>query len=424
MKTTLLKLFVTLGAIAGLLFFQSCAEDEEPAIAGTVTTGTATDLTYFTATINGNVTEDGGASIKAKGIAYGTTAAPTIASDTTDQGPGIGAFEANLKDLLPGTTYYARAYAINKAGVSYGEEISFSTVDGKAQLTLTVPSVTYTKFKAQFNITSTGASAIQNSGVILATHGEPTIADAFWPSNSTALSIEKVWTGLEKERTYWVRAFATNSQGTSYSNIVQITMLFAPSSVTDINGWTYNVAVIGDRVWMTQNLLVTRYNNGDFIDTTPNLNTDITGSLTAYVWPTNADDNLSGQYGRLYNWYATQDSRKLCPSGYHMPTDADIQDLFSAVGTTNNIVKLKETGNTYWLTANGTNTSGFSARGAGMRDNSGGFNSFKENASFWTATQQDANNAGWLNMYDTNASISYPDYVPASWGLSVRCVKD
>ena len=424
MKTTLLKLLFTFACGAGLLFIQSCAEDEEPAIIGTVTTGTASDLSYFTATITGNVTEDGGANITAKGIAYGTATAPTITVDTTNQGAGTGAFEAHLKDLAPGTTYYARAYAINKAGVSYGSEISFTTVDGKAQLTLAVPTVTYTKFTAQFTITSAGASGIQNSGVIVATHPEPTIADTFWPSNSTALSIEKIWTGLERERTYYIRAFATNGQGTSYSNIVQITMVNPPGSVTDVNGWTYNVGLIGDRVWMTQNLLVVTYNNGDPIGTTPNLNTDVTGSTTPFLWPPNGNDALSGQYGRLYNWYAVNDPRKICPIGYHIPTDADIQDLFSAVGNTNNIVKLKEVGTTHWLTGNGTNTSGFTALGAGVRDNGGGFYYFKENAAFWTATSQDASNAGWLNLYDTNASISYPDYVPATWGLSVRCVKD
>lgn len=412
-----------MGTVMGLLLVQSCAEDE-PIILGTVTTGTATDITYFTATINGNVTKDGGADITAKGIAYGTTTAPTIEADTTNQGPGIGAFEAQLKDLTPGITYYARAFAINKAGISYGEEISFSTAEGKAELTLAVPNVSYIKFIANITITSSGASAIQNSGVIVATHDTPTMADTFWPSNSTALAIEKVWTDLTPGQTYFVRAFASNGQGTSYSNIIQISMKMAPSNVTDIDNNTYNTSLIGDRVWMQQNLRVTRYNNGDAIGTTPNPNTDITGSLTPFVWAPEADENKAGEYGRLYNWYATNDSRKICPSGYHMPTDSDIQDLFTVVGTSNNIVKLKETGNTHWLTSNGTNSSGFTARAAGFRDNAGNFTSFKENAAFWTATQSDANNAGWLNMFDTNASISYPDNVPSTWGLSVRCVKD
>ena len=109
------------------------------AIAPTVTTGSAgTPTTNSVAITGSNVTSGGGASVTARGIAYGTSATPTIANSTTSNGTETGSFDATLGGLTSGTTYYARAYATNSAGTSYGSQISFSTeADVPAKVALT-----------------------------------------------------------------------------------------------------------------------------------------------------------------------------------------------------------------------------------------------------------------------------------------------
>ena len=84
-------------------------------------------MAYTTATTGGNITDAGGGTITARGVAYGTTAAPTTAGTHTTDGTGIGTFTSSLTGLTPGATYYVRAYAVNSAGTAYGEEISFTT---------------------------------------------------------------------------------------------------------------------------------------------------------------------------------------------------------------------------------------------------------------------------------------------------------
>ena len=93
----------------------------------TVTTGAVTNITTSTATVAGTVTDDGGAAVTARGICYSTTQNPTIANSMVASGSGTGSFSANLSGLAANTTYYARAYATNAQGTSYGSQVSFTT---------------------------------------------------------------------------------------------------------------------------------------------------------------------------------------------------------------------------------------------------------------------------------------------------------
>ena len=97
----------------------------------TITTTQATNITYTSATVGGNVTSDGGASVTERGICYSTSANPTTSNTKIANGTGTGSFTCNLTDLQDGTTYYARAYAVNAKGAAYGEEISFTTTQLK-----------------------------------------------------------------------------------------------------------------------------------------------------------------------------------------------------------------------------------------------------------------------------------------------------
>jgi len=93
----------------------------------TLTTDAVTAITSFTATGGGNATKDGGASITARGVCFGTKTSPTIADGKTTDGTGLGAFTSSLKGLKHNTTYYVRAYATNSAGTGYGPEVTFKT---------------------------------------------------------------------------------------------------------------------------------------------------------------------------------------------------------------------------------------------------------------------------------------------------------
>jgi len=93
----------------------------------TVTTASVSSVSSNSATTGGNVTSDGGAAVTGRGVAYGTTASPTIAGTITIDGTGTGAFTSQLSGLTSGTQYYVRAYATNSVGTVYGNELSFTT---------------------------------------------------------------------------------------------------------------------------------------------------------------------------------------------------------------------------------------------------------------------------------------------------------
>lgn len=99
---------------------------DTPSIA-LVTTSQVTDISYYSASIGGNVTDDGGASVTERGICYSTSTNPTTANTKIISGSGLGQFTCKLTDLQNETTYYVRAYAINEKGTAYGEEVSFTT---------------------------------------------------------------------------------------------------------------------------------------------------------------------------------------------------------------------------------------------------------------------------------------------------------
>ena len=94
----------------------------------TVSKGSVLDIKNTTATYNGNVTNDGGASVTARGVCWSTSSNPTIADAHTSNGTGTGTFTSNITGLLPNTTYYVRAYATNSSGTAYSTVTSFRTL--------------------------------------------------------------------------------------------------------------------------------------------------------------------------------------------------------------------------------------------------------------------------------------------------------
>jgi uncharacterized protein (TIGR02145 family) len=202
-----------------------------------VKTNNVTDITQTTATTGGNVTDDGGYDIDYRGVCYGTSQNPTVASRVTHDGTGTGPFISSLTGLTPGTTYYVRAYAMNRLGTGYGNEVSFSS--GPMVLpTLTttdISSVTSSTAVSGGSIISSGGGQITAKGVCWSTSQNPVITADSKTSNGTGTaSFTSNLTLLTPNTTYYVRAYASNTIGTGYGNEVSFKTRQCPSATTDI----------------------------------------------------------------------------------------------------------------------------------------------------------------------------------------------
>jgi uncharacterized protein (TIGR02145 family) len=196
-------------------------------------------------------------------------------------------------------------------------------------------------------------------------------------------------------------------------------------TVTDYDGNIYYTVTIGAQVWMRSNLKVTHYRNGDAI---PNV-TDETqwGNLTtgAYCNYDNSTDTAI-TYGRLYNYFTVVDNRNLCPTGWHIPTNAEILTLkIAAGGSMSAGGNMKETGTVHWLSPNtgATNSTGFTALPAGFRC-SGFFQSIRHNASFWTSTSVSSDAAYEYSIdYDDAWLFNTSSSNNKKCGYSIRCLQ-
>lgn len=306
------------------------------AIFPTINTTSVSLITNTTAICGGNITNDGGAIITARGVCWSTTVNPTIAILTkTNDGAGAGTFTSLITGLIANTTYYMRAYASNSAGTAYGNQVSFTT--------------------------------LQNNNII---------------------------------------------------------------SMTDYDGNIYDSIRIGNQTWLKQNLKTTHYRNGDFI---PNV-TDTTSwsNLTtgAYCDYNNIPSN-STTYGRLYNWYTVNDTRNICPVGWHVPSDSEWTILETYLGGwTIAGGKLKEVGTSHWQSPNAgaTNETGFTALPGGFRNINGTgtnwiYNYIGNSGFLWSSTESTTTLASRKYLYYNQSGLSNNSN-NKKYGFSVRCIKD
>jgi hypothetical protein len=203
----------------------------------TVTTTAISSITQTTASSGGNVTSDGGSAVTARGVCWSTSSNPTTSNSKTTDGSGTGSFTSSITGLNPLTTYYVRAYATSNAGTSYGSERSFTTTAAIApSLTTTAISSIYnTTASGGGNISSDGGSAVTSRGVCWSTSSNPTTSNSKTTDGSGSGSFTSSLTGLTRNTTYYVRAYATNGVGTAYGNEVS----FTTANVTFSIGMAY-----------------------------------------------------------------------------------------------------------------------------------------------------------------------------------------
>jgi uncharacterized protein (TIGR02145 family) len=359
----------------------------------------------------------------------------------------LGIFSSEITNLTPCTRYYARAYATNSAGTGYASQDitwqigEFSIGYGNIS-SISSNSASWTATLAGSNCVS-----VTQRGAVWSTSPNPTISLATKTENGSGMgAFTSNITGLVPNTTYHVRFYVTLQNGgsdvrTSYFGDRTFTTTNAfvcgTSTIADIDGNSYNTVLIGSQCWMKENLKVTKYRNATSIS-------NVTGNsdwslLTTGAWCFYNNDAANNTvYGKLYNWFTTIDNRGICPTGWHVPTDAEWTILTNNLGGLNAASgKMRATGTTYWNSPNefSNNESGFTALPGGMRNAqaSSVFSGLKDNASFWSATEI-SSNAAWSRSptYFFDVFLPPPVLVPQVMaaliqkqsGLSIRCLKD
>lgn len=323
-----------------------------------VSIGQISDVGQNSASCAGTVVSDNGLTVTERGVCWSENPLPTIENNTTIDGSGTGDFVSLIENLLPGRTYYLRAYATNEGGTSYSEVLQ------------------------------------------LTTQKDSSIADQIFNENLTY------------------------------------------GTITDVDGNNYRTIQIGDQVWMAENLRVTKYRNGDPI---PNVEDNEawtalkSGAQAAYN--NNSETNSINKFGRFYNYYAVADARNLAPVGWHIPTTDEWTKLENYLASTllstdTNAKSIASTSDWTESSVDGSigyinqstytllnNSSGFSALPSGICSYCGCFAYVKTYTAWWNSDQFDTEEALFRSL-NYNSPIVGRGHYEKKFGLSVRCVKD
>ncbi len=419
-------LFLIAYILTGTLLMSSCVKDPTLPV---LTTNEVIEITTNSATISGNVAEDGGAEITARGICWGTVTMPTLSDNFKPSGTGPGKFSCVLSELEPNTTYYVRAFAENRVGIAYGNEVTFKTgIAAPSVTTGQVTGVTNNSAICAGTVTYSGGAPVLEKGICWSQTPDPDLDDSHASVSAGTDTYTCTLTGLSSGSRYYARAYVKNEVGTGYGEQVVFN-----TKVTDIEGNMYGTVYIGNQVWMTENLRTTRLNDDTQIPNIIDNDEWISVSTSAYCWYNN-DKTFKPTYGALYNWF-TINSGKLCPAGWHVPSDTEFNSLEIALGMqadqshvwgwrgTNHGFKMKN--NTGWgENGNGNNSSGFSAIPGGYRFGADGTFVFQTTITYWWASTENDADRGWYRRLDSASDQVYRASTSKKGGKYVRCVKD
>ncbi len=287
-------------------------------------------------------------------------------------------------------------------------------------------------------VTNDGGDPSVRSGVCWGTSSGPTIENDKTVDGSGEGNFVSSVNGLNFGTSYFLRSYAINSSGTAYGNelefktktpAIEFNTNLTYGTVTDIDGKNYKTIPIGIQVWMAENLRTTKFNDGSAIPPVTD-DTEWSNLITpAYGWCDNNDTLYANIYGAYYNWFAVS-TGNLCPSGWHVPSDTEWQQLADYLGGSNMAgSKLKETGTNNWVLPNtdATNETGFTALPAGQRGSlDGTFSGQGIYGGWWSATELDSSplGAAWCRLISGDTTVVTRNEFFKQAGFNVRCVKD
>ncbi|MDX9930815.1 MAG: hypothetical protein RBS37_13305, partial [Bacteroidales bacterium] len=236
-----MKKFNTLTVILGTIMFLFCTCDKEEKIFPPgIITASVDEITGTSARVGGRISDNGGAEITECGVFWGTSSAPQNSGTKTEADAVDATFYETLSGLSPGVKYYVTAYAINPAGTSYGDETFFTTqINLPVVTTSAVSELTSTTARVGGLVNDDGGFGITQRGIYWGTDPDPRLTGTRLELGSGDGEFSTTLTGLSREFTYYVQAFATNIKGTSYGG--EISFVTEPGLATIVTSTPYDI---------------------------------------------------------------------------------------------------------------------------------------------------------------------------------------
>ncbi|MBN1182901.1 MAG: fibronectin type III domain-containing protein [Bacteroidales bacterium] len=353
-----------------------------------------------------------------------------------------GSFTSELFDLSPGTKYYVWAYAHFGNTTVYSPPTEFSTIGIVApSVSIDYSNLTDRSVTISCEVLEDGGDVITLTGICWSRNPNPTSSSPHIEQTGNSTTFTNTINGLDPNTNYYIRAYARNSAG-KFGYSTSSTIL--THKLTDIDNNEYNTVRIGTQVWMAENLKTTKYSERTNLEDGTG-NSDIWGDYsTEYYFAYEDNSTNASTYGYLYTWAAAMHNQPssnsipsgiqgVCPDGWHLPSDAEWDILINFLGGADVAgVKMREAGPAHWGNDNtGTNTSGFTALPAGIRNpNDGDGNlwfGLGIQTHFMTSTESstDSDHVIQKAIWGSTASdLSTNDWFLKNHAYSVRCVMD
>lgn len=199
---------------------------------------------------------------------------------------------------------------------------------------------------------------------------------------------------------FYARAFATTPTGTTYSDAMEFGVVY------DADNNRYNLVRIGNRIWMRENLKSTHFSNGDVIPKIPSTpGTESSWSAAVATAYSEVPAGKPSEFGNYYNGYVVLDARNVCPTGWHVPNQSDVDDLQATIGSSGS-----------------SSLERFAEVITGWRDKNGSFGGYSTATRLWTTVSTPGNNKA-IQMVNSSQGVLVELY-DVKYGFSIRCVKD